>query len=506
MRIVIDSPTRASLVDATPIQLDLARAFLTFHDKSVDFQIVKVKNNRRWRDSDPATWSARLEELKAQRQVCILHEPDDRDPWTYSGLAQELSQLLNTEVVNLLVYPEATGVAWEKVPEHQARPYQLEAKRALLEAKHGGVEIGTGLGKSRIILEMVHDLGRQTVVMAPSRNIAHQLHRDFVKHLGKRNVGMYGDGKKELKKFTIAIAASLTRIEPETEAWKWFAGTEVFVSDESHLLPAVTFEKVAMGLMANAPYRFSFSATQTRIDGSEIVLRGITGPIVHNMTVKEGVDGGYLAKPIFKMIKVPSRSSYESTDIQRMTRVHFLENPDIIAKACQIANLAVSKLGHQVVILIDELSQFRLLEAQLKHPVRFAHGQDNTAEAKKVLPKEYWRSDPTDLVDRFNANEFPILIGTSCIATGTDIQNVRTCIMLTGGKSEIAVSQAVGRCTRRGALPDGSKKAAANVVDFAPILRTSKYDDTTKSISPLYRHALARAKIYESIYPSLSWM
>jgi superfamily II DNA or RNA helicase len=509
MRLILTTPSRVSLVDPTKTQLDLARSYLTFHDKSVDYQIQQHKGKRYWKTQDPNGWLNHLDSLKSQQTVCILREPDDQDPYTFSGLAQELSQYLGgVEVVNQIAYPEPQGLAWEGFP-FTPRPYQVQAKELLLGARHGAVELATGVGKSRIALELCHDLGLRSVVMAPSRNIAHQLYRDFVKNLGAKRVGMFGDGKKQLGKLiTIGIAASLTKVEPQTEAWEWLSGAHLFISDESHLVPSTTFEKVCSGLLANAEYRFFFSGTQTRMDGSELLLRGITGPIVHRMSVQEGVDQGYLAKPVFKMIRIPSRSSIEPKDIQRLVRIHLLENPDVLDRACSIANSAVKLLGHQVLILIDELNQFRLIEPRLKHPCGFAHGQDNTAEAKRILPKAFQRSDPTDLVDRFNNNEFPILVGTSCISTGTDIQNVRTAIILTGGKSEIAIPQAVGRCTRRGKLLDGTLKSSCNVVDFAPMLNTDSYDDSqgSKNLSPVFRHALARSKIYRGIYDSLTWI
>ena len=80
----------------------------------------------------------------------------------------------------------------------------------------------------------------------------------------------------------------------------------------------------------------------------------------------------------------------------------------------------------------------------------------------------------------------PILIGTSCISTGTDIRSVKTMVYLKGGKSEIEVRQGVGRCTR---LEKSLAKTACTVVDF-----------DVENIEILHRHALARRKIFDDIY------
>ena len=508
--LVINTPARVDLVDFSKSELELARSFLTYHDKSVDFLIQKHKRNRSWMCRDEAGWQEHLLRLKEQQKACILFESETVGPYTYSGLAQELSKHLGgVQILNRIQYPDPKSVAWDRVPEHPARPFQKEIEQTLIQNRHGAVEVGTGLGKSRSAMDICHDLGLRTVIMVPSRNIAHQMYREFSRHLGQRNVGLYGDGKKQLgKKFTIGIGASLTKVEPGSEAWKWFNGADILIADESHLCPAVTLEKVCMQLLAPAPYRFFFSGTQTRMDGSELVLKGITGEIVYTKTVKEGVDEGWLARPMFKMVRVHSKSIYHSDDVQKLARIHLLENPDILDRAADLANKAVKLLGHQVLILIDELNQYNLLAPRLKFPVRFAHGQDNTAEAKRVLPRDCWRSDPTDLVDQFNRREFPILVGTSCISTGTDIQPVETCIYLMGGKSDIGVPQAVGRCTRRCDRPDGTRKSACNVVDFAPMIHSEHYDDGNKEgkMSPIFRHAMMRSKIYEGIYGPVVWM
>src|SRR5690606_39357903 len=61
------------------------------------------------------------------------------------------------------------------LPKHELRYYQKEIVDALCDAKHGAVEVGTGLGKSKCILHQTKRLGVQTLIMAPSTSIARQL-------------------------------------------------------------------------------------------------------------------------------------------------------------------------------------------------------------------------------------------------------------------------------------------------------------------------------------------
>ena len=483
----------------TPTQIDRVRKNLTYNDRRIDFELQKAKKSFYLQKSlGPEGYQEHIAELQRQRIKCLLKEDSNSLALTtMSGLASLVSHDLDLPIRNEVDYPEFVGTAWSKVPKHTIRPYQVEAKENLLERRHAGVEIGTGLGKSRIIMEIVKVIGLKTIVMTPSRSIAHQIYDEFVEHLGKKYVGMYGDGKKDFKKrFVVAIGASLTRLQPGDGVYEELSKAQVFIADESHLCPADTLVKVCEGLCATAPYRFFFSGTQMRGDGLELVLGGITGPIVYSMTVKEGVDQGWLSKPHFRMFTVPSDEDFDSRDANDMTRCHLLYNPNVNKLAASIANQAVSKLAHPVVILVDEVEQFAHLLPYLKHEVGFAHGGVTKDNAKKV-PSEYHKSDPKALVKKFNDGALPILVGTSCISTGTDIRAVKSIIYLMGGKSEIQFKQAVGRGTRL--KPDGKNEFW--FFDFRPMVHGEGPDTDFRDLSVVNRHALARASLARDIYP-----
>jgi len=349
----------------------------------------------------------------------------------------------------------------------------------------------TGLGKSAIIRNLAKHYGLRTVVMTPSVSIAQQMHKDFQYHFGRKNVGAYFDGTKEYKKlFVIAVAASLARVAADSEAYKYLSQAKVFLADESHLCPAKTLAIVCFGLLRSAPYRFFFSGTQIRGDGADMLLEGITNKIVYTMTVRQGVDQGYLSRPIFHMVQTNSDSS-ATGDSNELTRQHLYYNNRVNRIAADIANKSVSLLGHPTLILVEEVEQIKHLMPYLNHATKFAHG-GLTAENRKNVPVIYHKSDPKELIAEFNAGKLPILVGTSCIAIGTDIQAVRCMIYLRGGKSEVEVKQSVGRVTR---LFEG--KTECNVFDF-----------NVTNIPKLKKHALARVDIYNDIYgpvESVQW-
>jgi superfamily II DNA or RNA helicase len=509
LKLTLATPLKLYIDHLDGIRLSEIRESLTYRDKKVQYELQKHKHAS-WfeRKYGEDAYQKRMEELKAQEKICLLNQDPDGRYWVMSGMRGYLENKygLTTEV--LVRYPEPRLMPWSEVPNKTPYPYQENARAALLARLHARVEMGTGLGKSFILLNICRELGLKTVIMAPSTSIADQLFQDFVKHLGKKHVGAFYDGKKDFKKLiVIGNAQSFTRVEPGSPAWEAMSKAQVFMADESHQCPAATLSRVCSGLLADAPYRFFFSATQMRNDGLDKLLDAITGPTVYSMTVREGVDQGYLSKPVFRMIRTRSDANFASDDANEMTREHLYRNRLVLAQAAEVINQSVEHLGHQVLVLIDEVEQFTLLRPLLNHKVGFAHGpltattyktddlgnqilgRDGypvvkTKGNRDSVPREYWESDPNDLVAQFNAGEFPILVGTSCISTGTDIRSVKTMVYLKGGKSEIEVKQGVGRCTRK--VPG---KNACSVVDF-----------DVANVAILSKHAKARKAIFDDIY------
>lgn len=507
-------PYEVQILESSEAEWASLKSLLTFRDRQVEFLIARHKKNWRFKEAEPVKWQLEMDRLKDALHRCILfHRDGTYDKYhTYAGLVEDIIQAIpGTTCENTVRYPVFNSVAWNKTPEFEPRYYQEEAKNALITARHAAVQLPTGSGKSTVIRDIAHDIGLQSLVMAPTASIARQLYTDFVRYFGKKWVGLYGDGKKELgKKFTIGIAASLTRVERGSPAWEHFSKTLVFMADESHMVPASTFEKVCAGLLASAPYRFFFSATQTRTDGAELLLKGITGPVVYNKSFKELVDEGFLAKPQWKMIRVPSTHFYHSDDALKMNQQHLYYSPFVLKKASTIIN-GMARQGHRVLVLVDEMEQFTKLLSLLTVEARFAHGGVTSLNRKK-LPEQYHKSDPTALVEAFDRGEFPVLVGTSCISMGTDIRSPETVVYLQGGQSPIQVAQAVGRGTRRNFLfHDGHRKAYFNFIDFAPVITNQHVDDSgngeDKQMSIPFRHALARAKLYNQLYPGvLQWL
>lgn len=532
--IELETPTRARLKGYEGHRKALARA-LTYTDGRVDFELSKTRKSLKlfegklkdrlvdqWGsekyDRVVADLRAKVEDLTGRRKQCLLFE-DAHGLWTYSGLAWKLARASKDTVVRLYDLPERRPLPYQTPPRYQDRPYQVDAHDLMLAAAPEGpcgIELPTGAGKSTVIRNLLKTLGLPAVVMAPSTSIAGQLYDAFAEAFGKKHVGLFGDGKREYQKLiVVGIDDSLAKVEPGSPEWEALSAKAVFVADESHLTPAASLQKVCLGLCAAAPYRFFVSATQMRNDGLDLVLQGITGRLVLRKTLRELVDAGYLARPVFKMVRVESsvRAPLKG-DPNKLTRSHLYYNPLVNRLAAEYANNFVELMQRPTLILVEELEQFKKLLPHLKHEARFAHGP-LTKETRKLVPCykpepccvgegalgklkvqcRYHGDDPADLVERFNRGEFPVLVGTSCIATGTDIQAAEACVYLRAKASPIVVAQSVGRETRGGPLGTvynpwtGKQKLNCVHVDFR-----------VANVDVLDRHAALREELYAELY------
>jgi superfamily II DNA or RNA helicase len=462
---------------------DAVKRFLTFTDRSTAYQVSKLKQNYRWKQSDPEGFKNRIDQLKADSVKTLIFTKNGI-PCTYSGLVKDLNTRFGWSLNDgsLIKPDEPRMIPWAKEPEHKARYYQIEAVEALIKARHGAVEIPTGGGKSMILLELSKRNPVQQVIVTPSKNITKQLYNEYVERFGKKYVGMYGGGKKDIGKlFTICVAHSLAQMKEGTKEWDYFSKTKQLSIDESHVIPASTFEAFCTGLLKDAYWRYFVSATQIRTDGSEMILKGITGPVVYRKTFKDLVEEGYLARPKFKVIRVGAMPNPNDFDINEETRKQFYLNSNINRITAEIAAKMVNN-DKQVLILIDEFRQFDMLKNYMTIPFEFAHG-GASQDAKEFLPEQYWKSDVEDLVEKFNNGKIGCLIGTSAISTGVDIRPTKCLINLQGGTSEIKVKQGIGRGTR---IVPG--KTDFFVVDFLV--------DGSKSME---RHLRERVSVYEEL-------
>lgn len=470
----IVSPTKAYIIDATPLDIESLTESLSYVNTSAQHMLKRHYNNQWMKNKNRAAWEAKKIELAAAVNNCLLFQEDDK----YFVRPGSLSYLGLPEgsIKNFVKYPTPKKVPWAKPIPFSLYDYQNISVEKLIEIKHGNVELCTGAGKSAIILQVCRETGFKTAIIAPSQSIFNELLEKFEYHLGKDKVGALGDGKRRIgKRFTVCIGDSLANLKPGTEEYEFFRTMDMMIVDESHTWGAETLENICHGVLSDVPYRLFMSGTQTRGDGAEKLLQSIIGPTVHTLTTKEAIAGGYIADHDFLIVDIESSNpNMQDADLLEQKRIHFLRNRNVAAFIAKLANASAIANNHQTLVLVEQLDQIAMLIPLLKVPFAYAHSESSKVKLAELEIKSgvlLEKVDRAESVDRFNKSEVKVLIGTSCIATGTNIFPMRYTVNWVGGSSEIKTKQgAVGRTVRKLTANPWAEKCASfttkTVVDF----------------------------------------
>jgi superfamily II DNA or RNA helicase len=488
IKISIESPTVCFLENASSDEISRLKGHLTYNDTSAAFALKNLKENRWLQSNKPETFRIRKEELERKLKTCMLQYCSEKNKyWFHSGSIPWLKTTFNFEVKNTIQYPESKKLPWKRPLPFKLYPYQEESVKRLLEVKHGCVELCTGAGKTAIILTLARELGLRTVIVTPSKSIFLEILDKFEHHLGNTNVGAYGDGKKKIgKNLTVCVSKSLTMLEPGTPEYDFFANADVVIGDECHTLAADTLESVFHGVLKNVPYRFFLSGTIVRGDGKDELLESIVGEKVYELTTKEAVDGGYICPVKFIVFETVSKDVKKYKDPLKAKRNQFLYNSNIADIAAKIANSAWNQAGESTLILVEELEQIKMLKDRLTVPFDYVHSASKADAADFGL--ETRKVDQA--VEAFNKGEIKVLIGTSCIATGTNIYPTHNTVNWVGGSSEVKTKQgAVGRSVRL--LEKSEYKELHNPKPYSKV-----YDFKVSNISLMESHLQKRISMY----------
>jgi superfamily II DNA or RNA helicase len=487
---------------------------LAYEDKRVTFEYLRYKkmqdldnvwlkapkNRRHWfieKNGREHLDNLVTDLAKSRYKNCLFFENGTYK--TYSGLRGLVEKTLGLETEKFVTLtPGDWGlIPWSNKP-HELRWYQKQAVDLLCpldgSRRHGAVSIGTGLGKSLVMLYIAKRIGLPAIIVVPTVSIAEQMLADFTKAFGLGKTGQFFGGKKQSgKMFLIAVADSLANVVEGSEDWNNIVNRKLVLVDECHLTPPDSLSRVMFNLLAEIPYRYFFSGTCFRNDGLDTLLRGIVGDTVFEMSVKDGIDGGFLSPLKFYQWKVKSDEKLYPDDALKINKLHLHQNLNVYQHAANLINRAVQEKNRRCLVLVDTVDQFkRLLDGGLLVQAKFAHGP-LTATNKSTVPQDQWKLDPTDLVKEFDAGKFPVLVGTACIGCGTDIKSADFIVNIIGLTSEIEISQGVGRGTR---LFPGKTNCIYNDYWIYNLPKTMK-DGT---MSKLDKHASERRRIFNSIY------
>jgi superfamily II DNA or RNA helicase len=380
-------------------------------------------------------------------------------------------------------------------PPITLREYQAEAVLKGLQRLRGIFHVATGGGKTLIMSSLVMAWGKRTLVLVGSKDLAKQLRDQLERFLGE-DVGMIGNGVHIERRVTVGMIQTLStgaksKSRKKRDALSEFLESiEYIVIDEAHHVQAATWKEV-LRKCKNASIRHGYTATpltskikteDRQESNSNIVLVAYMGPVIFKKTTQDLIEDGYLARPYIYMIDnrvfndknyLPYVEEYERCIVSDKERNNL---------ACRIFNKAyqdrvpcigfVTRLDHGENIAEMLEDEFSIEPSD----IGFIHG-------------ELFEKDRYGILDSFRDGELPIMFGT-VLSEGIDF-NCKLAINVSGGDSDIAAIQRLGRVLRKPRCP------ILNDVDLAKSYSVVFVDFGDYGHKWFRKHARNRARVYE---------
>jgi len=352
------------------------------------------------------------------------------------------------------------------------RYYQEDAREVSLRRFRGVYLMGTGAGKTLTSALIVAARGVQALYVTPDTGLREQAYDDYKKWFGEKMVSRDIESNMPI---VIDNIQSLVRKDPAL-----FKRFKMLIVDEFHHSASDSY--IDMNLhCTEAFYRYGFTGTFVRTDGTDMRMHGVLADIIFTKTASELIEEGFLVRPYITMwqLKLP-RKAMSYKEAYAFMKTYEPMNEIIVNRAIEKS----IKQKKQTLILVRHKDHGRLLESRIPGAI-FVSG-DDSMEDRNAIKK------------RFNDKKLRCMIGTSIFGEGQDIPSIDHLINGRGEKTEIQTSQGVGRALR---LAPGKDKA--EIDDFFFVGQKHLQSHSTERLQTYRKESAFRVQVVEPAAPSL---
>ena len=346
-----------------------------------------------------------------------------------------------------------------KISEHwKPRDYQSLGLNTSDKISRGVYNVGTGGGKTFIAALIIGNKKVDTLYVTPDTGIREQTIQEF-HDMFDGGLGLVSRDIKSYAPIVVANIQSLLRKDP-----KDFKRFRMLMTDEFHHSSAKSYLKLNK-MSSEAYYRYGFTGTFIRSDGTDMTMHGVLSEIIFKKTTSELIEEGWLVRPYIKFIQYQTEG---------LSRHNYKQAYDAIVQDVGfntiISNIAEQKIkeNKQTLVLVRRREHGELLSRMVGDSI-YLNGDD--ALSYREIIKE-----------KFINKEIRCLIATEIFGEGKDIPSIDVLINARCQKTEIQTKQGIGRALR---TYEGKDKA--EVFDFY-ILGQKHLKD----------HSIERIKSYKS--------
>jgi superfamily II DNA or RNA helicase len=340
------------------------------------------------------------------------------------------------------------------------RYYQKAAIKELKQRHRGVVVFPTAAGKTLTAAKMIQELGLNTIIVTPGKEITNLMFDVMLQFYGKGKVQKLSSNCKQivnLKPIVIVNIQALIKLPPDL-----FKNYHAVFIDEFHRSAADTYQECNEKHLKNCYYKCGLTGTFFRNDNSDMAMEGVLSEALYEYPLKDAIADGFIMEPQFQMVEFKNsvHGSY-----QQQYKKGIVENEE---RNKLIATIAKKEEPNSVLVLVQQVQHGERLK-KLIPEATFIHGTEKDSVRVQIL-------------EDFRNEKIKILIGTSVIGEGVDLPIAGTLIIAGGGKAKSGIIQNIGRVLRM-----HPKKKQALIYDF-----------TDEGSTYLNRHSLERRDIYNT--------
>lgn len=331
-------------------------------------------------------------------------------------------------------------------------------------------------------------LNKPTIIYVIGLDLLQQFHKLF-SEIFQTPIGFIGNGVCDIQNINIASIWTVGKaldikfkmfdeediqtdeqdpnIDNKLKIQELLKTTKVHIFDECHSVACDTVKEIFKNI--DPEHIYGMSGTPYRDDGSDLLIHGMLGEQIINVSASDLIARGILAQPIIKFINVPAIPVRGRTYADVYSE-YIVENDARNFLIVQETKKLIEK-GYQTLVLFKQIKHGKIL-----HKLFIENGIQC-----EMLHGSHKLEDREEVKQRLLNKQSNVILASIIFDTGVDLPTLSGLVLAGGGKSSTRCLQRIGRCIR--AYPG---KTYAAIVDFVDNARFLK------------KHSEARYKIYSS--------
>ena len=235
---------------------------------------------------------------------------------------------------------------------------------------------------------------------------------------------------------------------------KAIRNAEMVLYDECHMISCQTIQDINIE-SNNARHKFGFSGSPWRDDGSDLLIEGVVGKNIVEITPSELIKKGFLVEPTIHLIDVPKMDKL-SDNYQSIYKEYVVENEVRNGLIVKATNKLVDS-GRKVLVLVKNIKHGKILlnELEQNRVVYFVRGELDSDTRNQIK-------------EDFINGEIEVIISTAIFDQGIDLPNLDALVLGGSGKSSVRTIQRLGRVLRP--YPGKKNAIVVDYIDNAPFL------------------------------------